>query len=317
MTNQSLVSVVMPAYNAGEFISGAVTSILNQTYKNLELIVVNDGSIDDTQTVLDEFRDRRLRVVTQASNSGLAAARNVGVAEARGDYIAWLDSDDESLPDRIQRQVHALDNHPTVGLCGTWVRTFGQVESTVWRLPRTSEYLRAHMLFDDPLATSSVMLRRNAIPPEIPNFDNSFAPAEDYDLWERLAQRWSIINIPRVLTKYRIHGNQTSTKYATHQKRAIRIIQERQLEMLGIPIDEESWRIHNLVGSDWGNGVTDESFQESQLWLRQIVNANKEFKIYSHRALKAVVSQRNRILLQNLRPNPFRRMFQIAHTISH
>ena len=317
MASVPTVSVIVPAFNAEAFVGQAIGSILAQTFDDFELVVVDDGSTDRTAEVLSSIGDDRLHVRTLGTNSGLAAARNLGLAASRGKYIAWLDSDDSSSPSRLGRQVRLLEANPTVGVCGTWVRTFGDVPSRVWRYPRTAAYIRAHMLFDDPVATSSVMIRRDALEGSSVAFEASFAPAEDYDCWERISRSWGVVNIPRILTRYRIHGAQTSTRDAAEQRHAIERIQLRQLCALGLRPSEIDWRMQFAVGVDWGQGIGAEMLSRADSWLDQITDANAVSHVYSRESLAAVVAQRRRIVRNQVRPSPARSIFMRLHTLSH
>jgi glycosyltransferase involved in cell wall biosynthesis len=149
----------MPVYNGEQFVGAAVDSILNQTFKDFELIIINDGSSDESAQVIESYRDPRIVYLCNSENTGLANVRNKGLDVAKGEYIAWLDCDDISLPRRLAKQVSLLEASPRIGLCGTWVRTIDGAKEDVWEYPTDPEFLRARMLFDDPLATSSIMMR--------------------------------------------------------------------------------------------------------------------------------------------------------------
>ncbi|MEL4306297.1 glycosyltransferase family 2 protein [Methanococcoides sp. LMO-2] len=154
------VSVIMPVYNAEKYLKDAIESILNQSFKNFELLIINDGSNDKSKAIIESHNDSRIRLLNNEENSGLAKVRNKGIYEAKGEYIAWLDADDISHPLRLEKQVKLLDSHPDVGICGTWVKTIGTKVTHKWRYPTNPNFIRGRMLFDDPLATSSVMLRK-------------------------------------------------------------------------------------------------------------------------------------------------------------
>ena len=217
----------MPAYNAESYIQDALLSLSRQTFSNFEILVVDDGSTDGTLRILRNFGDQRLQYTSLGSNRGLAGARNVGISMATGRYIAWLDADDVALPDRLKIQLQFLDNNRQVAICGSWVRTFGSGTSTTWRYPRRSQYIKAHLLFDDPLATSAVMMRRDILEDFDLAFDSSMPPAEDYDLWERASRKYLIANIPKVLTAYRMHSLQTTAKLVNQQRDSVERIQRR------------------------------------------------------------------------------------------
>jgi glycosyltransferase involved in cell wall biosynthesis len=314
MTLKPLVSVIMPAYNAASFIRESMSSILNQTYKNIELVVIDDGSTDATANIVSSFRDQRIVLINRSQNSGLAAARNEGLARATGDYIAWLDSDDISSPNRLHTQMRFLAHRPDIAICGTWVRTIGVQSSEVWRYPRRPDIARSQMLFDDPLSTSSVLLRRETLVGLDRIFRSEFAPAEDYDLWQRISENWGTASLPRILTRYRIHAEQTSTRDAEKQSIAIKQIQLRQLYDLGIVPDSNEWRIHSALGAQWGYGLSVADLTSMESWLNKLTTANMQQKRFPLKGFKRVIDQRRRILLNSLNPQVIRSLAAKIHT---
>ena len=200
-----VVSVVLPVYNCPQYVGAAIESILSQTYADFELIVVDDGSTDQTPAVVRQYTDPRIRCVTQA-NEGAASAANRGIALSRGRYIARQDQDDVSSPPRIARQVAFLDAHPACGLVGTWARIWVENKATarVHAHPSDSACLKFALLFDNPFVQSSVMLRRAALDRVgVYCTDRERQPPEDFELWSRVAREYEIANLPEVLHLYR------------------------------------------------------------------------------------------------------------------
>jgi len=306
MTLAPRVSVIMPTYNSVSFLLSAVHSILNQSFRDFELVVIDDGSTDATPSLLKSISDSRLVVHTHTRNLGLASARNAGIEKSEGQYVAWLDSDDESIQGRLLRQVTLLDRNPHLALCGTWVRPFGLGDGPTWRYPRKPDSLVSRMLFDDPLATSSVMVRRQTLE-ESGGFNPDFAPAEDYDLWERITRTHAAANIPSVLTRYRIHDAQASVRGSALQASAVAQIQRRQLSRLGIQPDPDEWRVHALIGANWGRGLRPEDLPAAKGWLMRLVEANQHYSVFPRKAFAAVVRHRLDIVEQACQPAAWRR----------
>jgi glycosyltransferase involved in cell wall biosynthesis len=315
VSRDPIVSVVMPTYNAESFIRVAIDSVRKQTYTDFELIVIDDGSKDRTGEIAESIPDSRIRVIRSGKNAGLAAARNAGLEAARGKYVSWLDSDDFAHPKRIAYQVHVLEKHHDVGLCGTWVRTFGQGSQTIWRYPRRSEYVRAHMLFADPLATSSVTLRRGALNGLSSWFNESCAPAEDYELWERISRTWKVVNVPLILTSYRLHADQTSTRDADQTPKAIKVIQGGLLERLGVIPTPDEWKCHLSVGVGWGREITPAFEDQAIGWLSKLNRANSELGIYPERVFKSVVSLKKNMIQLKSRPSLTRRCVYLGRSL--
>jgi glycosyltransferase involved in cell wall biosynthesis len=286
------VSVLMPVFNGEEFIDQAIESILSQTFSDFELLVIDDASSDKSAEIVLAYKDTRIRYERNPLNLGLSGARNRAIKSSNGEYLAWLDCDDISLPTRLEKQVLLLDNNPSVGLCGTWVQTLGLDKEHIWEYPEQSEIVKSRMIFDDPIATSSAMVRRSCLPHDEPYFDLDYPTAEDYELWERISRQNVIVNIPEVLTYYRIHQKQTSKKQLAKQEQAVWLIQSRQLLDLGIRPSEEEKSLHMSIGVGWRFESKRSSALKTEKWLCKLVNANKVYSLYPDKGFRQVIAQR-------------------------
>ncbi|MGY1831668.1 glycosyltransferase [Geodermatophilus sp. SYSU D01180] len=214
-----LVSLVMPVRNGARFLDEAVGSALAQTYLDLELVAVDDGSTDSTPSLLESWRrrDPRVRVVTRPRPGGIVRALNDGVAGSTGDLLARLDADDRAALDRTHRQVEQFRARPGLGLLGTGVRYLddvGRVVGTDAAVtgPAASEELRTGNPFFHP----SVMMRR-AVYEAAGGYRPQTELAEDLDLWLRISERSEVDNLAEPLTDYRIHEAQTTFRAASQQ----------------------------------------------------------------------------------------------------
>lgn len=202
-----LVSAIIPTHNAAAFIGETLESIFAQTYPNLEVIVVNDASTDETASVLKPYRGR-ITYIERPRRQGPAAARNTAIAASSGDIVAFIDSDDLWLPERVSKGADAFIANPQAGLVATNV--FVQDERTGNRRPcwksvkRTGDRPTKRLLIENFICTSGTMVSRRALD-EVGAFDESFAGAEDYELWYRIATRFDIelIEEPLVVWRYR------------------------------------------------------------------------------------------------------------------
>lgn len=202
---QPTVSVVLPLFNCTTYVREAIESVLAQTYTDFELIVIDDGSTDDTRRIAQQYCDPRLRFFAH-ENRGLAATLNRGIGLAQGRYIARQDQDDVSRPKRLRRQVEFLDAHPHCALVGTWADIwFGPTPTgRAHRHPSDNAALQFELLLDNPFVHSSVMLRKDAL--EVIggySTDRARQPPEDFELWSRIARRYQVANIPETLHVYR------------------------------------------------------------------------------------------------------------------
>jgi glycosyltransferase involved in cell wall biosynthesis len=201
-----VISVVLPVRDGERWLREALDSVLAQTYRDLELVVVDDGSRDRTPEILGGVDDERLRVVRQDA-AGLVAALNRGTAEAGGDVIARMDADDVSLPARLERQAALLRADERVGVVGCGVETIDEAGNpqSSWLLPADDAALRRRLLLRNPFAHGSVVIRREALE-RAGGYRSDYGANEDYDLWRRIAQGWRLAAVPEVLYRYREHG---------------------------------------------------------------------------------------------------------------
>lgn len=225
-----IVSIVMPVFNSGAFLAEAIYSILNQTFRDFELIALNDGSTDNSLSILNNIaaEDRRLRVIHGESNTGLVSRLNQGIALSNGKYIARMDSDDVAMPNRLQTQYNFLEANPSVCIVGSaYERTS---DNSVMRCPYTHNEILTFALSECPFAHPTVMIRKETLLTLNTWYDANEFPAEDYDLWTRLLRVGHGANIGEVLLKYRVHQGQISSQKSTEQKKAVARIIVRQLE---------------------------------------------------------------------------------------
>lgn len=234
MPDQPLVSVVLPVFNASEFLEESLRSILNQTYKNLEIIIIDDGSTDDSTEIVKRFTDPRIRFFRHDKNQGLIPTLNEGFEMARGKYIARMDADDVALPHRIEKQVKFMEEHPEVGLLGSWTENFG-AQKSITKYPAGYDENDWQMLYRCSFAHPSLILRSDVIKKHHLYFDKEFIHAEDYDFAARLSQHSRLSNLPEVLLKYRVHNQSVSSKFREVQyHNTLRIIQR---SLLGLSVE--------------------------------------------------------------------------------
>jgi glycosyltransferase involved in cell wall biosynthesis len=214
------VSVLLPVRNGMPYLPEAIESLVNQSFGDFELIVINDGSTDGTAAYLAGIGDPRLRVISPGG-VGLAAALNAGLAEARGSYIARQDADDWSMRERFATEVAYLDAHPEIAMvstCAEYVDAAGNNIETAWTRTvraqqdpaQTPEEILQMMPLTCCITHGSVMMRADVLR-EAGGYDQAMVPAEDYDLWLRLLPRHQMAKLPARLYAYRVHDDQSST----------------------------------------------------------------------------------------------------------
>lgn len=224
------VSILMPVYKTGPYLREAMDSVLAQTFTDYELITLNDCSPDNAEEILDTYNDIRIVRYKGEKNVGLSNVLNVGIGMARGKYIARMDSDDISLPNRLQIQVDYLETHPEVDLVSVGMQLFGAREAT-WIREQNAEKVKIEALFHSPVLHASSVWRKDSFEKHALRFRQEMVPSEDYDLWTRaLLNGLKLVNLPEVLYKYRMHNAQ-ATLQTEKTREKDREVQKNYLHM--------------------------------------------------------------------------------------
>ena len=248
MSDVPKVSVVMPALNAEKYVAEAIESILGQTLRDVEFIIINDGSTDATAEILESYcrRDTRIHVQHQA-NSGAATAMNLGCRLARGKYIARMDADDISLPQRLARQVAYLDRQPELSMCGTWIRTFGRSKQHSIRYPYDPNVALCTLPFQMPLGGGSLMFDRRFYSEHGVRYNADVGATDDYLFVVECSKYGRVSSVPEVLYRYRRHPMQVTEVLKEQQHRFARQIRLRQLEELGLQPSDDELSLHESI----------------------------------------------------------------------
>jgi glycosyltransferase involved in cell wall biosynthesis len=215
----SLASVIIPAYNKAEYTCRAVDSVLGQTYRDVEIIVVDDGSTDDTRERLKTYGNRIQYIYK--SNGGACSARNVGIRQAKGEYIALLDCDDLYLPAKIEESVNVLRARPEIGFIHTMAYLVDRDDNIVHVYARPEARFEGkiaqRLIFGNFICNSTVVVRRSCLD-RVGLFDETIFTPADWDMWLRLAEQFQTAYIKTALTKYRVSDNYIFNKLELAQK---------------------------------------------------------------------------------------------------
>lgn len=265
------VTVLMPVYNGENHLAAAIQSILGQTFRDFELLIVEDGSTDHSLARIADFNDARIRVITHGYNRGLVASLNTGLNQAKGEYVARMDCDDVSFPERLGKQVAFMDNHPEVGLCGTWFERHrnGTVE---WVRPATGDAeIRFWLLFKTTFLHSSVMLRRAIFLEHGLNYPDHYPHAEDYALWIQASAFMKLANIPEFLVAYHYHPDNTSSRHHQAQQTSADQVTACYLRLLDHAIQPDDIRLHTDLVRFRTRGDA-ETLQRAGAWLKRLAD---------------------------------------------
>jgi glycosyltransferase involved in cell wall biosynthesis len=243
------VSAIIPTYNYARYVVAAVESALSQSFEDLEIVVVDDGSTDDTRETLRHL-GARIRYIPQA-HRGLAATRNVGIGVSRGRYLAFLDSDDLWLPDKVSMQVARLDAEPAVGLVYTEATLFNDESATEIPHSHWSEHpsgkILPWLLRHNVVPSPTPMVRRELFE-KVGPFDERLSSCEDWDMWIRIAQVSEFAYVDRVLARYRVHSANMSLDQERMMTGRFRVLQKT---FSGTGVPSEARRLQRSVFSRW------------------------------------------------------------------
>lgn len=289
MSTVPAISCIFPLYNQAQFVGEAVASILEQTEGDFELIVIDDGSTDDSVRIVAAFKDQRINLLHNNSNSGTTRALNIGLRAAKGTYIARMDGDDVSMPHRFLLQRSFMEAHPNIAVCGSHVATIG-IRSEVVRRPLGTHAIKCFLLAGPPFSHASVMMRRSALEYWNLCYDESYRTAQDYDLWLRLLSVADGWNIDEVLLKHRLHADQISSTMSVEQSQNADEIRRRVLATIGVAASDYDLDRHTKLfrqqlepNSDnlcWVNG-----------WLGTIATRNSACGFFDCQVLDAYLSE--------------------------
>ena len=221
------ISVVMSCYNRESYVRDAIESILNQTYTDFEFIIIDDCSTDKTPEIIQEYADKDNRIIFIRNQENMDYNYNLrkGFKIAKGEYIARMDDDDISLPERFEKQVSYLDQHPDITVLGTFIKTFGELEIESWITETDSDVLNVLMNFHNPMCHPSVMIRKSFLQEHDLTYSPKELYAEEYDLWKNIILNGGkLANLPEELVRYRTHKNNISqVRWNIQQETAYRV----------------------------------------------------------------------------------------------
>lgn len=228
------VSVILPVHDASAFLREAVDSIVRQDFADWHLVAIDDGSTDASLEILRSYDDPRITVVELGRNLGLPAALNVGLDMAEGEFVARMDADDVSLPERLSQQLEFMREHPEVGISGAAMVSFG-VDSEEAHLPVTpGDDVRHLLLRENVINHPTAIMRTRALRVHGLRYQESLRGAQDYDLWVRAAGQFPIGNVNTPLVRYRIHPGQDTARHRNRQRAEALRVQWSMLTSSGV-----------------------------------------------------------------------------------
>lgn len=296
------LSVIMPVYNAGNYLSETIESILNQTHTGFEFIILNDNSTDNSLAIIQRYmaKDSRIILINKLQNMGPASLRNEGFGIAKGEFIALMDADDIALPTRFQKQITLLKNNPEIGVCGTWFTFFGAKKNKIIKHSEQHDNIKVSFLNSCGIGNPTVMLRKDALFGL--QFDDDYVPVEDYDLWSRLLDKTKFYNIQESLLKYRQHDANISKTKIENVNRSIRKVKISQLSAFGIETTDSKIDSY-LHAVSLKKGLNPEEIIEVIKSSKLILAQNKKLGKYNQELLEKHISKTLIRVIRNAKTN--------------
>lgn len=275
----------MPLFNAEQTVNESIESVLNQTFKDFEFLIIDDGCTDNSVSVVESFQDSRIKLLHNPQNMNLVPTLNRGLEEASGEYIIRMDADDICMPERFQKQVNFMDSNPEIGICGSWLHCFGAADFVLEPALEHDEIM-SRLFFTNIIAHPTVIMRLKALKDLGLNY--KLFLAEDFDLWRRASFKTKLHNIPEVLLDYRISNVSYSQVNSPQVKVVIDNMMKESLIELGIDADDDLAELHRNLG----NGTIPTNNDDTIKYLNHLTNlfkANQKTGIYPKGAFSKVV----------------------------
>lgn len=279
MADSVIITVLMPVYNAEKYIAEAIESILNQTYTDFEFLIINDGSTDNSLKIIESYKDKRIRLINNETNIRLIATLNKGIDLARGKYIARMDADDISLPQRLEKQYTYMESHPEVGLLGSYIRTLGLENNYDVHFKTTHDEIKFKLFFDTHFPHPAAMIRKSVLIEHDLRFEKAYIHAEDYDLWNRMSRYTRLAVIPEILVHKRVHPDQISVKHTPIQLRVSSDIRRLLIKNMSVEASDEEIELYDNFLAD-KIPVTFKSLKTLLLFFDKLITANQNNRIY-------------------------------------
>lgn len=288
-----LISVIIPVYNREKYISEAIQSIIAQTIQSFEIIVIDDCSSDNSLEVIKTFTDPRIVIIQNSINEGVSISRNKALVCAKGTYIAFMDSDDVSRPERFEKQLNILRTKPEIKACGCWLQCFGS-NSEIIKHKELHNEIQAQLILSNSMSLGATMVEKKAF--EKFRFDPAKLHVEDYDYWARSAWDCKFYNLQEVLYFYRAHNKQVSKLYLKIQREQDVSI---KMSLLKKAVFKENGisdsKLKDILFTN--KEISIDGFKDFFGWIENFKVENEYNKVYDPIELEKVLFSLRRVLV--------------------
>lgn len=286
------LSIIMPVFNSEKYIAETIRSLLAQSYQDFELIIINDGSEDNSADIISTFKDSRIRFFNNPTNKGIVYSRNKGLTEARGKYIAPFDADDLARKDKFEKQIQFLKKNPDFGMIGSWVLLIdknGKQLKKKWKLNAPPNRIPSILLFRNYFAQPAVVIRREAVP--LHGYVQGYDIGEDYIMWHEITEKFKTWNYPEYLIKCRIHPDSTMHREIHNMAAREKKIYKTIYKAFDFKLSEQQLDLLLIIKNNMSR-ISPDILQKTEDFLINILTRNKEIKKYDQHELMKVIYDR-------------------------
>ena len=316
------VTVFIPVYNREKYIHQAISSVLAQDYSDFELLLVDDGSDDRSIEIIRSFNDKRIRLLQNVENLGIPKTRNRGIEEAKGQYIAMLDSDDLMLPKRLSHQIRFLDKNVDYAGVGSWSRYIdeeGNVTGKIRTRPVSNKRIRSSLLFHCAIHNRTFTARSSIL--KQLGYDNKFRRCQDYELLSRIPRDQKLYNLPKVLVHGRKHSDQITGLTTDIGDQMKQIIASKMLTSLGMKNNQNDLENHIKIARNNSKDIESTYVEWCEDWLIRLNAANMQKNIYDRRAFSQIIFKMwIKTIYKHSQSNEYKKLFRSSlsrHALSY
>ncbi len=313
MINPS-ISIVMAAFNAEAYIYEAIDSILKQTFTDFEFIIVNDGSTDKTLSLIRNITDKRIVIISNENNIGLAASLNKGIKVAKGKYIARMDADDISNPIRIEKQYNFLENNSEYDICVTPMKLFGSETSITGEGARTDNDIKAELIWGTPANHATMLMRTDKIRTSNLYYDETFGVGQDWKFWYDVRDHAKIFHLNELLYFYRRGEHNVTVQFKDKSKMRSLRMHGLLLKDLEIPFTENDLLLHQFINGQFSIEPSPQTVKAAWVWYNKLLNQNRSVSRYEIKSFEKTASRKWNRLFYLIVPYGFKTV--IAYFIS-
>ena len=277
-------TVLIPAYNCGKYVKETLDSVLKQKYRDYEILIIDDGSTDDTVQVIEDYKSKKIRYLKNTENAGIVETLNKGLKMANGEFIARMDADDVMLGNRLENQVSFLKQNAAYGMVGGWYNIMnenGYLLNTS-RTHQDPDFLRLGLIFRNQFAHPAITMRTSVA--EKLKYDPEFQYCEDHDLWIRFSEVCKVTNLPEIYLSYRWYSGNSCNRKQKELKTAVLSLLSRELDKLNIPHSPEELMLHGAVSFGLGPKlfIATEKRKELLAWYDKVFSSSVLNERYEH-----------------------------------